>query len=49
MVIFFDDFTEEEQEKIKNIYNENPFIDIHDKFSRCNKSFFYKYLVFEVK
>ena len=48
MVIFYNDVDDAEKEKIKELLKFDPFIDYRDKFSNCNKTYFYKYLVFEI-
>lgn len=48
MVIAFDNLTLDEQEKIIEIVNKNPFVDVHNKFPKSTNVFFYRYLVFYI-
>ena len=48
IVVFYDDIDDYEKKKIKELLKFDPFVDYHNKFSNCNKAYFYQYLVFEI-
>lgn len=48
MVIFYDELSKYQISKIEKILKVNNLINIHDRFSNCNKAFFYKYIVVEL-
>lgn len=48
IIVLYDDISEDEETRIKEILKIDTFINIQDKFSKCNASYFYKYSVIEI-